>query len=456
MDRVNNPVRANDNLWYCLATLYGEQPIGATVGSGDQQLSLRNRRAWNRWVSSAFTDDQRAELVESGTPQEELKPFSRDELLAFDRAFDLRTGHMLKSAPNPSEIADFSHTIFERPLILAGFVFAKGADFNSARFSESAFADFQSASFAGHAKFSSTTFGSYAVFKSVHILGRAEFASAIFSNYCFFEFGRFGSSVDFSSARFVNVADFSSATFVGISYFDSSIFFSRAFFRAAKFADNASFKSATFSEDADFVNAEFGVSTVFADMRLGNRVPDFGGAKLHEATEWHGVRWPAPPRDKDTAQLQVYAYERLKREMGRLEKYGDEQLFFRKELRARRELTPFAAGIWLLNFLYDIASDYGNSMGRPLFWLIELIAIGVVVFVASPVFGGAPLTLPNAAALSISNVFSFFPLSRGIVSPELIADLSEGARIVGAVQSVLGAILLFLLGLALRNRYRLR
>jgi hypothetical protein len=73
---------------------------------------------------------------------------------------------------------------------------------------------------------------------------------------------------------------------------------------------------------------------VLAHLRFGDAVPDFRGAKMHEATEWHGVNWPLAPQDEGTAQAQVYAYERLKQEMERLKEHEDEQFFFRKELRA--------------------------------------------------------------------------------------------------------------------------
>jgi hypothetical protein len=68
---------------------------------------------------------------------------------------------------------------------------------------------------------------------------------------------------------------------------------------------------------------------------------------MHEATEWHGVSWPKPARDKDAAQAQVYAYERLKQEMERLKKHEDEQQFFRRELRARRGPVPPWSGAGL-------------------------------------------------------------------------------------------------------------
>jgi len=177
---------------------------------------------------------------------------------------------------------------------------------------------------------------------------------------------------------------------------------------------------------------------------------------MHEATEWHGAIWPKPPNNRDAAQSQVYAYERLKQEMERLKKHEDEQRFFRKELRARRRLESPLSAARLLNFLYEALSDYGQSIGRPVLWIVVCFAIGYFVFAGTPVFNGTHLTRAGAVALSFANIFSFLPIKREIMTPEMIAGLSNLAQIVGVAQSLLGGILLFLLGLALRNRFRMR
>jgi hypothetical protein len=66
------------------------------------------------------------------------------------------------------------------------------------------------------------------------------------------------------------------------------------------------------------------------------------------------------------------------------------------------------------------------------------------------------MTMSGAAGLSFANIFSFLPLTREIMSADTVASLSRAAQIIGVVQSVLGALLLFLLGLALRTRFRMR
>jgi len=64
-----------------------------------------------------------------------------------------------------------------------------------------------------------------------------------------------------------------------------------------------------------------------------------------------------------------------------------------------------------------------------------------------------PLAYDEAAGLSITNLISFLPYK---VDNDISAHLSPLAKIVGDLQSLLAIILLFLLGLALRNRFRMK
>jgi hypothetical protein len=38
------------------------------------------------------------------------------------------------------------------------------------------------------------------------------------------------------------------------------------------------------------------------------------------------------------------------------------------------------SGEWLLNYVYGASSNYGHSVGWPLFWLMELFAVGLSTF----------------------------------------------------------------------------
>jgi len=442
---------ANDNPWYCLATLHGEQPIDRL----DQELAEKNQLAWQQWLNISSNEGLRQSFA--------------SEL--FNRRTKGRTSLML---PEAHAIADFSHTRFDHRVAFTGFWFSMPADFSSATFSgEANFVgtvfnsktDFTSTTFSGETNFSQAKFDAGVDFESAAFSERVDFesASVVNPNFRSATFARFanlrqarfsGDRADFFAVMFSGAADFARTMFSTGADFGSATFSERANFNTAKF-NIANFNATTFSNRIQFINAEFTGSTIFGYARFA-LAPDFRGATMHEATEWHGVTWPKPPRNKEDAQRQVYAYERLKQEMEQLKKHEDEQRFFRKELRARRGLESRLTGAWLLNFFYEVFSDYGQSIGRPFFWIIVCFAIGFFFFAGTHVFNGTHLSRAGAAALSFANIFSFLPIKREIMTSDMIAGLSTWAQILSSAQSVFGAVLLFLLGLALRNRFRMK
>jgi hypothetical protein len=101
---------AADNAWYCLATLYGEQPVnGRDVG-----IAAKNRVAWNRWMAAALSDEQRTDFIKNGFPESELVPFTSAEKDEFFSAFASRIGHKKLSPPSATESVDFACTRFDR------------------------------------------------------------------------------------------------------------------------------------------------------------------------------------------------------------------------------------------------------------------------------------------------------------------------------------------------------
>ena len=408
---------ANDNLWYCLATLYGEQPLEFPW---DEKLALENRAVWNRWYARVLSSEQRRNLLIHGFSESELTPFSEEEQSSICRDFATRTGLAEQLPPDPKTEIDFARVDFQQFIFFCGFLFPVAVNFSSARFAKGG--DFNSSWFSRTAEFYAMTSPGNLGFSSVVFADRVDFGNATFFD-----------SIGFHSARFLGPANFSSAKFLSLCIFDS----------------------ASFALGARFLNAEFAATAIFAHAKFETRAPDFRGAKMHEATEWHGIIWPPAAKDEDRAQDQVYTYERLKQEMERLKKHEDEQSFFRKELRARRALARRWSGEWFLNYAYEVSSNYGSSILRPMVCLLALFLCGFIVFALDPFFNGAPMKIQEAAGLSFANIFSFLPIRREI-NDTMIKGLSNVAQIVGVMQSLLGFILLFLLSLALRSRFRMR
>jgi hypothetical protein len=83
--------------------------------------------------------------------------------------------------------------------------------------------------------------------------------------------------------------------------------------------------------------------------------------------------------------------------------------------------------------------------------------VGTAIFAHAPLYCGAPMPIKLAAKLSFANIFVFLPDKREIMmSSKMIDCLSNVTQAVSAVQSLLGVVLLFLFGLALRNRFRMK
>jgi hypothetical protein len=68
-------IKAEDNPWYLLATLYG------VPERGDDEVQAKNRVAWNRHFAAKLEEETRTKLIEERRhPVEELTPFLPEEL----------------------------------------------------------------------------------------------------------------------------------------------------------------------------------------------------------------------------------------------------------------------------------------------------------------------------------------------------------------------------------------
>jgi uncharacterized protein YjbI with pentapeptide repeats len=423
---------ANDNPWYCLATLYGEVPDNGP----DDEITNKNRLFWNRWIAASLSDEERTKLAENGFPKSELEPLSPEEKESFFRDFAARVGREDALPPDPAEPCHFCYTQFDRDVDFSRFLFK--------------WVSFESATFAGVAHFGSVMFSD-----------ASNFAWAKFSRDAIFELAAFVRSANFEHVTFSFItANFSSATFFSIANFESATFCFNAEFFSTIFSNYAFFNDTKFFGRNIFLNATFSGAAIFVDAVFRYTVPDFRGATMHEATEWstHDATWPKPPNGRDFAKQQIQGYERLKLEMERLKKHEDEQFFFRKELRARRGLTRPLSADWYLNFAYQASSNYGLSVWRPLVWLFVLFAVGCAAFyfVHATNPGATALTILHAAALSFGNIFPFVPSSHDFLSETPFSGWSRIEKVIALGQTLLGTPLLFLLGLALRNRFRMR
>lgn len=384
---------AENNPWYVLMTIAGEPEF-----LWDDKVA-ENRRYWNGWACSKMSAEERAALAARiKLPVEELAPLSGDEMAEVTAAFAERLPGV--GVPDVGEVIDLSHTHFSEMVLLNKWVFSEAASFDSATFSGDAW--FGSATFSGGARFGSATFSKDAWFNSTTFSRFASFDSATFSGPAVFIGATFGGMARFSGGRFDGVTRFAGAKFQGAV--------------------------------PEFYQRAFHQNTVFTDQR---------------------DNWPKIT-EKNAAESER-AYTRLRQVMKGLDKPDDEAFFGRQEMRCKALTEGWLH--WALSWTYGALSDYGYSVGKPAAGLLVQIGLGWGLF-GSWLRNG--LGFPGnegiwqGLAMSVANSFPYLGFQRLYIAPEIFAEMPGWLKVMGAMQTVAGGVLLFLLLLGLRNRFRLK
>ncbi|MCP4307774.1 MAG: hypothetical protein GY788_23455, partial [bacterium] len=205
-------------------------------------------------------------------------------------------------------------------------------------------------------------------------------------------------------AQFSGEARFNKAQFSELARFDKAQFSGEARFNKAQFSELARFDKAQFSGELSFAQAEFEGATYFDKASVNGagdfgaircegafsltgvhfrRVPDFIQAQLAEAPRldfltlarnvepgglWRSMGRVIRPNVEKSRDLSA-RYRALKRLAIRGHDHQREQLFFKGELRSQRggEDLVFSWLLWL-GLIYELLSDFGRSIFRPLFW----------------------------------------------------------------------------------------
>jgi hypothetical protein len=185
------------------------------------------------------------------------------------------------------------------------------------------------------------------------------------------------------------------------------------------------------------------------------------------------VIWPDAPATRDRAIAYRRAYERLKLVMDDQRKFADEHFFLRKELECREAEEPGTLRT-VASRIFGLLSGYGWSIERPVLalgiaWVVGWAVIGLAEWAdaclgydqfdcmsnPAPAFPEKALGFFQSGFLSFSNLFAFLGLGWHIMKDEL-SSLTAASEIVAAAQMFAGPVLLFLLALALRNRFRIK
>jgi uncharacterized protein YjbI with pentapeptide repeats len=379
--------------------------------------------------------------------------------------------------------------------------------------------------------------------------GPANFANVHFTRPVTFKKAEFRQKAIFSRAEFYKCARFSGATFKGQAVFSHAVFqadvaldrmtvdddakFDGAKFRQSVYAAHTRFRDyvtfrgaeayaklvlvgANFEGEADFRRATFAHSD-FTGTQFKTTLTWFSGVNFLTAPDFRASTFATPPNFQDadvaaTIQTSRVAgedddaakFRRLKQLASEAKDHERELEFFAKELQAKR--VHETNGIWrtALSLAYEVLSDFGRSVARPLLCLLALIMLPAAVMMLwySPVSSVALIGFLTALVLAsldqgtASRVRLLAALTIGAVTLPLLASLpaasitlatitlsfTNTALLLGAdkwtircdalqllfgecklsliaslaayVQSGLSLLLMFLIGLGLRNRFR--
>lgn len=316
---------------------------------------------------------------------------------------------------------------------------ARGAKLDSAIFGSSAFkaaVNWQGAVFGHEADFFKCIFLGPVNFsdesdRAAQFLGKAEFGKAEFTG-----------KVDFRAVEFVGPVSFK-----GVANVDGRI-------RARQFGGEVKFDRASFGDDVSFVNREFLDETSFRTARFLRKAPEFADSTLHEGTIWHGVQWPRTPSDSDGARDMADAYSHLRRRSNAIQDHEAELNFFAREMQAKRVADGGLKGFLIL--LYGLSCDFGRSVRRPLVWLFGLWLLPMVAYVDQLRLAGiTTIEVGKLYGFSAASLGGFFGVRKEFFA-DFMKDLPDAALALSGMQSVLGAVFVFLLGLSLRNRFRIK
>jgi len=287
--------------------------------------------------------------------------------------------------------ADFSWTNFTQNANFFHATFSMDAEFSRVRFTNNA--DFNEATFTRNALFGGTIFTHDVGFSGATFTQEAQFSTAIFNQ-----------QVDFSNATFTQAARFVDTNFRGTVNWRRCRFLDGAEFRRTKFdpqvagQPSAVFALACFAnpceivfDDVDLSRAIFhnrNVSQVWftSSVQWGKREGNRGLAVFEETIDLEqkfggGLKRDGQRDYRAVAQI----YQQLKKNYDSRLDYWTANDFHYGEMEMKRLAGPTDGPLlglrrWLhrrlsLVALYRYASDYGNSYGKPMLWLLGILVL---------------------------------------------------------------------------------
>jgi uncharacterized protein YjbI with pentapeptide repeats len=405
--------------------------------------------------------------------------------------------------------AEFTGATFGIETQFRGATFSDWADFNGATFG--AFAQFSGTTFGNQAEFIGATFGDGAELDGTKFGHGPEFIGATFGDWFLFDGATFGDRAEFNGQskedlrsllrnyipKYITEADGKKAWVE--SRLENSVpdGFHEVSFALCHFNGTASFQGRTFKGPTNFRGALFGQPPEFAGT-TGHDFFDMSGAKITFSGTHLLWGFLAPKEKEKVKYLPIWAlviedFKALVRgisakwttqtevatRLRRLRKIMQDihaqdvarDLFIEERFAERGYLLknrPLKGAVQtILLFFYWALSNCGRSILAPLFWLGGLgLGFHWKIWQACQdatntcTAFGQPFDYPPLASLSLGNAVPFLGTLGGS-RRAVINKLFEGGIVPSTIEwlsifhSVSSVILLFLIGLALRNHFKI-
>lgn len=285
------------------------------------------------------------------------------------------SGHAYFSSAEFSGFAAFPQSIFMGDAYFIDATFRDGTTISNVEFQARAL--FRGAFFSGINVLDETVFSDVADFEKAQFLGQSSFRKAVFSKKAGFQDSVFSDKADFSDSIFSDLADFGCAVFSGQARFLDCQFKKQTIFSRSWFALCPRFHEAVLHQDTSFTEAKFDsmALTTRAQRRLfflplvgfvlGKLRHTFSGSRTAGKNGDARINWGAEAR----------AYRTLKLHMSKHQAQHEASRFFAGEMRCRRREFGLKQPVhYLVSQLYDLFSEFGQSTGRVLFWMLLINA----------------------------------------------------------------------------------
>lgn len=417
--------------------------------SNDEKIDLRNWylnlieqgfEAWNKW-------------------SEELEQFITSNNI---RRSDLKIN--LDGATIESH--DFSFFVFPVQVSLScTFSASRTLLFYRTEFKR--IVQFNNVQFKKEVDFSSSQFKDMACFKNCDFHKLADFSSCVFDSSSYFNNSKFYDHAIFAGSKFNQDSYFKDAEFNSNANFNDVEFSYSRFFNSA-FKDNAQFRNAKFLELADFANASFGKICNFEGAEFIHDVPEFNFCEFKQPPYLSRMQIPELyPTGSDT---NTEKYRRLKSLAITSHDHEQELKFFSYEMKSKMENAAHrqSTRTYTPIRLYELTSSFGRSIGRPIVCLLGLWVVSLILHYVtlSPTTNCESDSAYSKEVAVMSYVSSHsFPLFLSDKRAKKATDdclfgkeqpPSLIIQFVGFFQSLLSTVFAFLIGLGIRNRFKIR